>query len=85
MLPPFENGLCFLQVLNMIEPGQYPGSVLIKLGLGSVEEFAATTAAWQAEALKLRNLTSYLLRVHIYQVRQLRSDGIDGWDTLKYP
>ncbi|CAM9709920.1 unnamed protein product, partial [Sphacelaria rigidula] len=67
-----------LQVLNLIEQGQYPGSVLIKLSLGSVEEFAATTAAWQAEALKLRSLSSYLLRVHIYQGRDFPAADRNG-------
>ena len=48
--------------------GQYPGSVLVKLGLGTLREFSEASKAWHAEALSLRKLTSYLLRVHVYQV-----------------
>ena len=55
-------------MLNRLPAGQYPGSVLIKLAVGSLQEFSETAAQWQEEALKLRERTPYLLRVHIYQV-----------------
>lgn len=61
------------QVLNWLPEGQFPGSVLIKLALGSLEEFSETEAHWKAEALKLRERTSYMLRVHVYQVRLVTS------------
>lgn len=62
-----------IQVLDCLPEGQYPGSLLIKLGLGTLRDFSESAAEWQAEALKLRNRTSYLLRVHIYQVKHRRS------------
>lgn len=63
-----------IQVLDCLPEGQYPGSLLIKLGLGTLRQFSESAAEWQAEALKLRKRTSYLLRVHVYQVRDER-DG----------
>lgn len=58
------------QVLNSLNKGQCPGMLLIKLAVGKIAEFAATVQEWQEEALSLRHRTSYLLRVHIYQVRR---------------
>ncbi|CAM9992524.1 unnamed protein product [Ectocarpus sp. 6 AP-2014] len=66
------------KVLDCLPPGQYPGSVLIKLGLGTLRQFSESAAEWQAEALKLRNRTSYLLRVHIYQGRDLPAADDNG-------
>lgn len=57
------------QVLDCLPKGQYPGSVLVKLAVGNLREFAATAKHWEEEALRLRKRTSYLLRVHVYQVR----------------
>lgn len=64
-----------IQVLDCLPEGQYPGSLLIKLGLGSLRQFSESAAEWQAEALKLRKRTSYLLRVHVYQVRKKWGGG----------
>lgn len=55
-------------MLDCLPEGQYPGSLLIKLGLGTLRQFSESAADWQAEALELRKRTSYLLRVHVYQV-----------------
>lgn len=64
-----------MQVLDCLPEGQYPGSLLIKLGLGTLRQFSESAAEWQAEALKLRKRTSYLLRVHVYQVLVERNRG----------
>ncbi|CAN0172504.1 unnamed protein product, partial [Hapterophycus canaliculatus] len=66
------------QLLDCLLEGQYPGSLLIKLGLGSLRDFSESAAEWQAEALKLRIRTSYLLRVHIYQGRDLPAADSNG-------
>ena len=64
-----------MQVLDCLPEGQYPGSLLIKLGLGTLRQFSESAAEWQAEALKLRKRTSYLLRVHVYQVITAKGRG----------
>lgn len=56
-------------MLDCLPQGQYPGSLLIKLGMGTLRQFSESAAEWQAEALQLRKRTSYLLRVHVYQVK----------------
>ncbi|CAM9701229.1 unnamed protein product, partial [Scytosiphon promiscuus] len=66
------------KVLDCLPEGQYPGSLLIKLGLGTLRDFSESAAEWQAEALKLRMRTSYLLRVHIYQGRDLPAADSNG-------
>eukprot|EP00752_Nemacystus_decipiens_P012046 g10680.t1 len=66
------------KVLDCLPEGQYPGSLLIKLGLGTLRQFSESAAEWQAEALRLRNRTSYLLRVHVYQGRDLPAADTNG-------
>lgn len=63
------------QVLNCLPQGQYPGSLLIKLALGGIRDFAESETEWEREALRLRKRTSYLLRVHVYQVFGLGTGG----------
>ena len=41
----------------------------MKLAMGTLREFSEASKAWHAEALSLRKRTSYLLRVHVYQVK----------------
>lgn len=68
------------QVLDCLPKGQYPGSLLIKLALGNLRPFKNSFADWNTEALRLRHRTSYLLRVHVYQVGGGTGVGLGfGW------
>ncbi len=57
------------KAINALSDDENPGSVLIKLGVGTVE--SASDNPWETDLEALSDLTPYQLRVHVYQGRNL--------------
>ena len=75
--------------LDECKNGQFPGNVLIMLGLGFKEEWAEHKERWRkmAEAAQIRE--RYQLRVHLYQARNLPDadffgGGIDPFFNVNF-
>lgn len=52
----------------MLEEHEFPGSILVRLGLGTIETYAENKSKWKEDTQGLLKRESYELRVHIYQV-----------------
>ena len=59
------------KVINALSENVFPGSLLLKLGFGSVYDANRTLSDWISALSKLRNQLYFQLRVHIYQVSSL--------------
>jgi len=57
------------KALDLLEDGQFPGSVLLRLGAGKVDIADRTFQDWEKSLDSSRQKTSYQLRMHVYQVR----------------
>lgn len=55
----------------MLEPNEFPGSVLVRLGLGTMGSYQDNKKKWKEEIQGLLRREPYELRVHVYQVRPL--------------
>lgn len=52
----------------MLEPNEFPGSVLVRLGLGTMASYQDNKSKWKEEIQGLLRREPYELRVHVYQV-----------------
>ena len=52
----------------MLEPNEFPGSVLVRLGLGTMATYQDNKSKWKEEIQGLLRREPYELRVHVYQV-----------------
>jgi hypothetical protein len=65
------------QALNAIPDEEQPGSVLMRLGFGTVDS-AAAVDDWEGEAEEAERLAPYEVRVHVYQGRNLIATDSNG-------
>ena len=66
---PWWQALQEDKAINALSDDENPGSILIKLGVGTVEH--ASDNPWETDLEALSDLTPYQLRVHVYQGRNL--------------
>lgn len=52
----------------MLVEHEFPGSILVRLGLGTIENYAENKSKWKEDIQGLLKRESYELRVHVYQV-----------------
>ena len=62
------------QVLDLLAEYEFPGSILIRLGLGTMKTYTNNKQKWKDEIQGLLKREPYELRVHLYQVRFGASD-----------
>jgi len=76
------------KVINALDDGEYPGQVLIKIGLGTEEDALATRDVWDNVIEDVKSQVPYLVRVHVYQAHDLEaadSNGLsDPWLAIKF-
>ena len=56
------------QVLDLLEEYEFPGSVLVRVGLGTLQAYAENRDKWKEEIQGLLRREPYELRVQVYQV-----------------
>ncbi|CBN78812.1 conserved unknown protein [Ectocarpus siliculosus] len=61
------------KVLDLLVDNEFPGSVLIRMGLGPIESYITNKSKWKDEIQGLLRREAYELRVHLYQGRNLPS------------
>ena len=66
------------KVINSLNDGEYPGQVLIKIGFGSANDARESKADWQEAAEKMMDHFPYLVRVNIYQCKDLIPSDSNG-------
>jgi hypothetical protein len=59
------------KALDQLDDDQFPGSVLLKLGVGSIAAAQSSAKAWENQILSSRTKAAYQLRCHIYQASDL--------------
>ncbi|KAJ8599899.1 hypothetical protein CTAYLR_002819 [Chrysophaeum taylorii] len=64
--------------LNQLSHGEFPGAVLLQLGIGTVDEWSQYKNTWEADLKHMTHRTPYRLRCHLFQARALPSLDIDG-------
>lgn len=75
--------------LNCLADGEFPGNVLLMVGMGSREEWHANRSRWFQIASDAQKRNQYELRAHIYQCRGLPDadfigGGIDPYLKVNY-
>lgn len=64
---------------NRLDDEDFPGSLLVRMGIGSAELAAETNADWNEEALNTFKIKeNYAVRVHVYQGKDLPAADSDG-------
>jgi len=66
------------KALDCLADGQFPGSALIRFGVGTPELAQRTYQEWEAALYHSRRKTPYQLRCHIYQARSLPASDANG-------
>ncbi|CAB1121421.1 unnamed protein product [Ectocarpus sp. CCAP 1310/34] len=66
------------KVLDLLVNNEFPGSVLIRMGLGPIESYITNKSKWKDEIQGLLRREAYELRVHLYQARNLPSADSSG-------
>lgn len=64
--------------IDMLDDGQFPGSVLIRLGFGSVEDAQATKQEWDESIQRMKRRSPYQVRCHLYQAQDLPAADSNG-------
>ena len=76
------------KVINGLKDGEYPGQILVKLGFGSSDDARDSKSEWQDLQQKMMDHFPYLVRVNIYQCKDLipsDSNGLaDPYITVKF-
>jgi len=75
--------------LNCLADDEYPGNILIMIGLGSMKEWTEHQNRWSRILLESNTKIPYQLRAHIYQARELPDTdmfdgGIDPYFTVRF-
>jgi len=55
-------------VLDLLVDNEFPGSVLVRMGLGNLDSYNSNKAKWNDDIQGLLKRESYELRVHLFQV-----------------
>ncbi|CAN0344195.1 unnamed protein product, partial [Ectocarpus fasciculatus] len=66
------------KVLDLLVDNEFPGSVLIRMGLGPIESYITNKKKWKDEIQGLLKREAYELRVHLYQARNLPAADSSG-------
>eukprot|EP00602_Paraphysomonas_sp_CaronLab_P003319 CAMPEP_0185019240 /NCGR_PEP_ID=MMETSP1103-20130426/1865_1 /TAXON_ID=36769 /ORGANISM="Paraphysomonas bandaiensis, Strain Caron Lab Isolate" /LENGTH=1852 /DNA_ID=CAMNT_0027549443 /DNA_START=18 /DNA_END=5573 /DNA_ORIENTATION=+ len=64
--------------IDALDDGEFPGSVLIRLGFGPVEDAEATKLEWEQSVQRMRRRSPYQVRCHIYQGKDLPAADSNG-------
>ena len=74
--------------LDCLPDGQFPGNLLIMIGLGTREEWKEQHEAWDGIRRRAEDMKTYHLRCNIYQARDLpdadMGGGIDPFFKINY-
>ncbi|CAN0111503.1 unnamed protein product [Ascophyllum nodosum] len=66
------------KVLDLLEEYEFPGSVLVRVGLGTLQAYAENRDKWKEEIQGLLRREPYELRVQVYQARNLPAADSNG-------
>ncbi|CAN0013663.1 unnamed protein product, partial [Hapterophycus canaliculatus] len=55
------------KVLDLLADHEFPGSVLVRMGLGPIHSYIKNKTKWKDEIQGLLKREPYELRVHVYQ------------------
>jgi hypothetical protein len=66
------------KVVNSINDGEFPGQVLLKIGLGSPEDANFALDEWQNALQDVREKSYFVVRVHVYQARDIEAADSNG-------
>lgn len=68
------------KVLDKLGEKTFPGCLLLRLGVGSAAQAADTAEQWAALAgeRELKTRVPYIVRVHVFQCRDLPAADDDG-------
>ena len=64
--------------LDKLDEGDFPGSVLLQIGVGDDAQWTEAQSAWKESVSSMQHRTPYELRVHIFQGRHLPSADFNG-------
>lgn len=74
--------------LNCLADGEFPGNVLIMIGLGKKSEWYEERDRWETMRLQAEELATYHLRVHLFQARDIpdadMGGGVDPFFKINY-
>jgi hypothetical protein len=66
------------KVLDALMDGEFPGTVQVRLGFGLKEDADACEQEWQQSLQRMRRRSSYQVRVHLYQAKDLPAVDDNG-------
>ena len=66
------------KALDALDAGDFPGTLLLKIGFGLATESARMQAEWETCLKEAKTSTQYQARIHIYQGRNLPSADSNG-------
>ena len=66
------------KALDYLDAGEFPGSILIRIGFGLVDDCKRTAKAWKNALADATRYTNYQVRVHLYQARSLPAADSNG-------
>ena len=66
------------KVIDALDAGEFPGSLLLKVGFGLTADAAALSEEWEQCLREAKTLTQYQTRVHLFQARNLAPADSNG-------
>lgn len=66
------------KVLDALMDGEFPGTVLVRLGFGLKEDAMETEQEWQQSLQRMKRRSSYQVRCHLYQAKDLPAVDDNG-------
>ena len=66
------------KALNALMDGEFPGTVLLRLGFGLKEDAVETEQEWQQSLQRMKRRSSYQVRCHLYQAKNLPAVDDNG-------
>ena len=57
--------------LDLLNDGDFPGSVLLQIGFGTADDWLAVRSHWNKELKEMTHRTPFRLRCHLFQAREL--------------
>ncbi|CAE7652847.1 Dysf, partial [Symbiodinium microadriaticum] len=64
--------------IDALDDGQFPGSVLIRLGFGTEEDATDSKQEWDESIQRMKRRSPYQVRCHLYQGRDLPAADSNG-------
>ena len=66
------------KVIDALDDGQFPGSILLKIEFGDTADFQAAEKEWSNASYRMAVQRSFLVRVNVFQCKDLPASDSNG-------